>query len=433
MNPAAYTTVYDILNFLINRTRNEYEPRILLNDLEGALSMLAKLVRDVRTMDRGYSEADLQHCLEEMQRRHEWAEFNSYMEGRSAPPPLILWRAHNFDTPYEVIDENTSNLVRNFASDLHKWNEMESASEITVTLPSFHELDFTLGDLANELSSHLKKTQINQQRSDRGKDRLHTNLVSLSGDLRWTMHYTSQKAKAALNHDEVGIAAFDTKALRSMGIEIWRVKDIIEFLESKPGLLPGGLFDKYAKQWAKNADEYVIWDYIGRDCLINFCSWVSLFQQPGIDKEKFLLEQFVDSKNLGYFAKDYGWRPMTLKLEEYVDRAADFAQALLGGDRIITPDTIRITASPLSRPSDWGYRIRDSCQITEDLIMQKIMAEIMKNFVPEDATTPAEDRTVSGAEDHDDIVSNADHHRIPYIIEKAQNLTIDDADSGLER
>lgn len=350
---------------------------------------------------------------------------NSYMESRQALLPPILWRAHNFDSPYEVIDENTSDLVRNFASDDHKWNEWQSGSEIDMSLHSFNPID-TLDALSDELISHLRKTQINRQRSDRGQDRLDTTLVSLSGDFRWTMHYTSQKAKDASNHDEVGIAAFDTEKLISMDITIWRVTDIIAFLESKPELLPGGSFDEYAKQWAKNADEYVIWDYVEKDSLIYFCSWVSLFQQPEIDKDKFLLEQFVNSQNLGYFARDYHWRPMTLKLEEYVDRAADFALTLLS-DGCVTTDTIRITAYSLSKPSDWGYRVHGN----KDL-MPQIEAEILKFFISEDALTLAKERSVSGAEDHDDIVGNADHHRVSYIIEKVQNLIIEDANGGPE-
>lgn len=339
------------------------------------------------------------------------------METRPAPPPLILWRAHRFDIPYEVIDENTSDLVRNFASDMHKWNELEGGSEIRMSLPSPQESGLTVMDLADELLSHLRKTQMNQQKLHTRQDRLDTGFVSLSGDLRWTMHYTSQKAKSAPNIDEVGIAAFDSTSLVSEQVDIWRVTDIIEFLESKPGLLRGGLFDRYAKQWAKNADEYVVRDYVPKDSLINFCKWESLSPQINIDKNTFLLKQFVASISLGHFARDYAPLPEVVNLKEYVDRANDFAQTLLGCG-LITVDMIRIIALSLSKPSDWGYEICGTYESNEDLL-QKIMAEILKDFDSEGAVTPTGTNV---------IASNAGDHGLPYIIENIGNLDIDNAD-----
>ena len=76
INQAAHSIVSDILEFLINRTEDEDEPQIFLNDLEGAFSVLAELARDVRTMDRFhcFNRANLRRCSEEMRRRHQWKE-----------------------------------------------------------------------------------------------------------------------------------------------------------------------------------------------------------------------------------------------------------------------------------------------------------------------------------------------------------------------
>jgi len=184
-------------------------------------------------------------------------------------------------------------------------------------------------------------------------------MVSLSGDFLWTTHNACQKGQTA-NEDQVaGLAIFETSEIKNNDVLLWRVKDLLDFFDSNPRFESSRIIDSWARTWAKNADEYLCWDYVPREALVSFVPFEDL--APGEDgpEEILLRPVFLSSKNLG----DYRKRVSPLKrltMDQYRDRISSFMMRAIK-DRVashVDADSfVNIMVRNFEDPSHWGYSL----------------------------------------------------------------------------
>jgi len=153
---------------------------------------------------------------------------------------------------------------------MHIFIEAEGPGEIPVTMSEPSETCGTVEGLVEEVACHLKKTQINSNRFQKGEEFYFSQMVSLSGDLLWTTHTACQRGQMASEDQVAGLAIFQTSKIRESGVQIWRVKDLLKFFDSYPKFRSSQI-DSFARTWAENADEYLCWDLVPKEALINLC------------------------------------------------------------------------------------------------------------------------------------------------------------------
>ncbi|KAE8376989.1 hypothetical protein BDV26DRAFT_305154 [Aspergillus bertholletiae] len=115
------------------------------------------------------------------------------------------------------IDDFTEEYCDSFGSDLHLYEEWQEPGEFRVSLYDPQDELPTIQDLSGEISQHLQKTQINKGRTPLDKNYHFSPFLSLSADFRWT-----------------GLAIFDTSKMHEIKVRVWRVSDLLLFLDSKP-------------------------------------------------------------------------------------------------------------------------------------------------------------------------------------------------------
>lgn len=115
------------------------------------------------------------------------------------------------------IDYTTNEYCDTFASDEHLWAESDSENEICVFMSVMEERFPTIADFTREVANHLIKTHVNKVR--KADDSYFSPFLSLSGDLRWTLHKSFQKHRMSRNKQEQksGLAIFDTTKLFQAG------------------------------------------------------------------------------------------------------------------------------------------------------------------------------------------------------------------------
>lgn len=107
-----------------------------------------------------------------------------------------------------------------------------------------------INGLVQATAFHLRKTQISKYRKPNRHEACLSQMVSLSGNLQWTMHTTCQKGKTANEDQDAGLAIFDTSKTKETGVPLWRVKDLLDFFDSNPRF-NGSKIDPYAKDLGK--------------------------------------------------------------------------------------------------------------------------------------------------------------------------------------
>ncbi|KAI3572065.1 hypothetical protein IWW34DRAFT_893917 [Fusarium oxysporum f. sp. albedinis] len=252
----------------------------------------------------------------------EWKDFLDFMEfqAKEHPYPTYLYRAHVHGHPFHRwIDECVWKYCDSFASDFHSWAEWDAGSEIYVTMCDPVEY-FTVDDLFSELGQHLNKTQICLQRQQSGEEPLYTRLVSLSGHFNWTTQKTCKLGEKTGADQVPGLALFESSVIKTSGVHIWRVKDMLAFFDNSRLKDPLTISSQLLR-WAMNADEYVCWEFIPRDALVAFVSVSDLTQQLDNNGKAFLRKEFVSADNLANMRLRGCER---ISLEEYTERASRF-------------------------------------------------------------------------------------------------------------
>jgi hypothetical protein len=273
---------------------------------------------------------------------------------RENPYPKFLLRAQMHGELFpRFIDDFTQDYCDTFGSDLHLFEEWHSDSEIRVSIYDVQEMLETIQNLSEEVSKHLRKTQINKGRKPTDTSYFFSPFVSLSANFRWALHRAFQKHRNATDSQQSGLAIFDTSKLLEINVQLWRVSDLLDFLDSKPRF-KGTTISPLSRSWAGNADEYLCSSFIPKEALVTFVPCSQIMDPQGGSQEIFLQPSFRESTNLAVF-KSSGQKP--LSTDEYLLRVSRFLEDLLDH---VSPSTngdsfVEYLVDRLADYSQWGY------------------------------------------------------------------------------
>ncbi|KAH7113602.1 hypothetical protein EDB81DRAFT_824713 [Dactylonectria macrodidyma] len=353
----------------IQRLTNSHEPT--LHVAESNMSVVSSHTTDPVSEwnDFGISMVD----------KAEWTEVLDFMEFRAKeyPYPTYLYRAHVHGHPFpRWIDEFNGEYCDNYASDLHSWAEQDARTEIHVLMCDPVEY-YTIDDLFSELGQHLNKTQICLQQQQSGEEPLYTRLVSLSGHFDWTTQKICKLGETTGADQVPGLALFESSVIKTSGVHIWRVKDMLAFFNNSR-LKDSLTISSQLRRWAMNADEYVCWVFVPRDALVAFVSVSDLTQQLDDNGKAFLRKEFVSADNLAHMRRRGRER---ISLEEYTDRASRFLLRIFSNlsswDDVKRLD-VNIFANWVLNPFDWGYELMGFYEDLEEFIVSLIQTEFRK-------------------------------------------------------
>lgn len=271
------------------------------------------------------------------------------------PYPKNLYRAHNhgYLVP-RFEDEFMGKYCDSYSSDHHLWLEYDAGRKIEIPFNNPIE-ELTVDDAFKKLSQHLYLTQIKKERKDNGEEPYLSSFVSLSGHFRWTAQRACKIDKTASDDEIPGLALFETSAIKAYGVHIWRVEDMVDFLD-KFKAESSDIISPVLRRWAENADEYVCWEFVPRSALVAFVPVWELTQVYEGGDEVFLTKDFVNSTYLC----DLWRRPQKgLSLEEYLRRASRFMHIIMAHVSRMEVGRLDMSmlANRLSNPCDWGYDV----------------------------------------------------------------------------
>ena len=317
------------------------------------------------------------------------------IKSREKPYPSFLHRAHTHgELIPHFIDYMTDDYCDTFTSDEHHWAEWEGESEISIFLSVMEERFPTIADFTEEVANHLFKTQVNKGR--RAHDRYHSPFLSLSGDLRWTLHKSFQKHRMSRNRQEQesGLVIFDTTKLFKAGAQILRVSDLLLFLDSNKRF-EGSAINETARYWASNSDEYLCWDFAPKEALVMFVPCDKMTYMPKVPDESFFRLEFKTSQTLGVF------RNIVLKLlsiDDYIGRVCRLLLVMLDElfQEMNENEFIKHLVDNLDDPPLWGYALD-----TDKLVLRERLKDAMEYWVY-DVEGYSRSRNFSDLQRHDD-------------------------------
>ncbi|KAJ5875975.1 uncharacterized protein N7529_001559 [Penicillium soppii] len=252
----------------------------------------------------------------------------------------------------------------------HLWHEWESESEITLCMSEMEEIFDTVAELADQVALHLTKTQVNKGKTFNHEKYHVSHFLSLSGNMRWTLHksfqkykdqkykdqkYKDQKYKDHKCEQESGLAIFDTTMLSISEAQVWRVSDLLLFLDKKLGSKDSAI-GYWARRWAATADEYLCWEFAPKSALVKFVTCQAMNSWKEGREHKFLRPAFGESQTLAIFN---GKTPIPLGIDEYIRRLSFFLFEIM--DRL-SPNTIGANLinhliANFDDPYSWGYAL----------------------------------------------------------------------------
>jgi hypothetical protein len=266
----------------------------------------------------------------------------------------------------------TERYCDSFGSDDHIFQEWESESELSEPIMAMEERLSTVAELVDEVGNHLLKTQINRGKTTRHESYYFSPFVSLSGDMKWTLHTSFRKYRNQKNEQESGLAIFDTKILLERGTQILRVSDLLSFLDKEPRFGSSAI-NELARYWARNADEYLCWGMIPKAALVKFVSCQTM--TDGIAPENmFLRSEFRKAKTLANFKNE---TRIPLAIDAYTQRISLFLCDIMDE---VSPNTngdhlIEYLVANLADPFPWGYRVDGDTSLLRRKLLAVVMAE----------------------------------------------------------
>ncbi|KAH6985537.1 hypothetical protein EDB80DRAFT_756631 [Ilyonectria destructans] len=282
----------------------------------------------------------------------EWTDFLDFMEFRAKEYPysIYLYRAyvHGHLFP-RWIDEFNGEYCDNYASDIYSWAEQDAGTEIHVLMCDPVEYS-TIDDLFSELGQHLNKTQICLQQQQSGEEPLYTRLVSLSGHFNWTTQKICKLGETTGADQVPGLALFESSVIKTSGVHIWRVKDMLAFFDN-----------------SRLKDSLTISSQLRH-----------LTQQLDDNRKAFLRKEFVSADNLAHMRLRGRER---ISLEEYTERASRFLLRIFSNlsswDDVKRLD-VNIIANCVLNPFDWGYELMVFYEDLEEFMVSFIQTEFRK-------------------------------------------------------
>ena len=299
-----------------------------------------------------------------------------YTRAQKLPYPPHLYRAHTHGYPIPRFrDDMTEEFYDSFGSDMHAIFEEEVRSEIFISISTPQDSLCTIGDIVEEIARHLRKTQIKADPTRKGQGACFSNMISLSGNLLWTTHTVCQRGKMANEDQMAGLAIFETLKIKERGVLLWRVKDLLDFFDSNPRFESSGI-DSFARAWAKNVDEYLCWDLVPKEALLNFVPSKNRAQYGDETEDTLLRSVFLSSKHLGAYRKS-PCLLKTLTTDQYRNRVSNFMMGVM--DHVachVNSDSFVSTMVGCFRDSSqWGYSLAPGGEDLEVMLRRVINGE----------------------------------------------------------
>ncbi|PON29412.1 hypothetical protein TGAM01_v201661 [Trichoderma gamsii] len=301
--------------------------------------------------------------------RAQWREFDRFMDkqAKERPYPKYLYRAHVHGHPFPRLPDVFEGDSDSFGSDYHLWCENNAVSPILVPIDDPMDIS-TVEDFFYELSLHLGKTSFNLPPRDDDEQPFRSSLVSLSGDFCWTTQRICRIGRITnKKKDQLpGLAIFKSSTIGSSGVRVWRVEDMLSYLDKRLGKNSVHISPDL-RRWATNADEFVCWSLVPRDALVAFTPLPGLIKALDGRKKAFLTKEFVDSNYLGDFRR----LPLVhISRREYADRASEFVRNIITNVSSLeeAKQLCMHMKEVLSNPYTWGYEVARSVKGLDEAI-----------------------------------------------------------------
>ncbi|UKZ83887.1 hypothetical protein TrVFT333_011702 [Trichoderma virens FT-333] len=264
---------------------------IEMQQLSDAFCSVLNIAEEAQSGSSSSNLTDLtDHSDENVARnKAQWKDFFTFMgeKAKNSEYPKYLFRAHNHGHPFpRFLDDGTGQYSDSFGSDLHLWVEYDAQSPICVPIGDLTEF-YTVEDFFSELRFHLEKTQINGQEERAGEKPTLSSIVSLSGDFQWTAQRICSVGRRATKDQRPGLAVFETSLIDPSMVRVWRVMDMLLFLDTTMLLKRSVNIPLNLRRWAGNADEYVCWSFVPREALITFIPLPKLTEAPNYGGKAF--------------------------------------------------------------------------------------------------------------------------------------------------
>lgn len=291
-------------------------------------------------------------------------------QARKRPYPKYLYRAHVHGHPFpRWLDVSEGEYSDCFGSDLHLWLEYDIEEQMCMPIGELIDV-FAVEDLFYQLDLHLGKTGINLQPKRNGEQPFLSPLVSLSGDFRWTTQRICRVGRMTSKDQIPGLAIFKTALIDPSGVRVYRVEDMLSFLDNRLGNSSVHI-SKKLRRWADNADEYVCWSLVPREALVAFTLLPDLIERFNWGEEAFLTNGFVGSNYLS----DFRQQPLVHRsLREYADRASEFVRNIINDvSSFEEAEQLCIhVGRELLNPDIWGYEVAKFIEDLEEAISSSL-------------------------------------------------------------
>ena len=130
------------------------------------------------------------------------------------------------------------------------------------------------------------------------------------------------------------------------------------------------------RTWAGNADEYLCWDLVPKEALINFVPVKHLAQRGDEPEDVFLRLVLLTSKTLGVFRR-LAYPLEKLTVDRYQNRISSFMMGIM--DHVaydVDADAFVNTMVECFRdPSQWGYVLAPDGEDLETMLRRVINGE----------------------------------------------------------
>lgn len=184
------------------------------------------------------------------------------------------------------------------------------------------------------------------------------------------MHTTFLKGRTATKDQQAGLAIFDTSRIRAMHVSIWRVEDLLTFFDSKRDFLSSMKVDRWAREWARNSNEYLCWNFISTDALAKFIPYERLGLRSDSSDDNFLRPEFIDASSLGDFRKRFSSSSELLTVDQYQCRVSSIVIELTDHVNPVKDidSFVKAIVNCFLNSALWGYKLKERIEMLGPLL-----------------------------------------------------------------
>ncbi|KAL8687361.1 MAG: hypothetical protein Q9218_006446 [Villophora microphyllina] len=240
------------------------------------------------------------------------------------PLPRYIYRVERKDNRSSPVPDSVNfEVIPRALSDKYRRLESDSTKQEENVIPPLSESG-KVSDLVKEVGLHLNKTQNDNWDHYIGQEFLFR-LVSLSGNFRWAVHTTCLRSRTIKDGQEGGLVIYDTSKIIASGVLLWHVDALLMFFNRKKGNVGSYATDERAREWARNADEYLCWQSVPGSAFVTFVPYERLIALTLDDAEPFLQEEIINTGSLREF-KRVSW--LFIPVDEYLNRVKRFMKEM---------------------------------------------------------------------------------------------------------